>query len=119
MLIRLGYEFVFQVPARTSTMVMLYVHPSQAISLLEADRVHVEPDLPVREFIDAFGNRCSWLVAPAGKLRLWNRTLIQVTGDPDPVYPYLQQPPVEELPADVLPYLLSSRYCEVDRLTDV
>lgn len=119
MLIRLGSEFVFQVPARTPMLVMLYVHPSQSISLLEADRVQVEPYVPIEEYIDGFGNRCGRLIAPPGKLRLWNRTLIQVSGDPDPVWPNARQHPIEELPADVLPFLLSSRYCEVDKLTDV
>ena len=119
MLIRLGYELVFQVPSRTPMMLMLFVHPSQAISLLEADRAHVEPDLPVREFTDAFGNRCGWLIAPPGKLRLWNTTLIEVSGQPDLVRSSLPQQAVEELPPAVLPFLLASRYCEVDKLTDV
>ena len=83
MLIRLGYELVFQVPARTPMLLMLYIHPSRAASLREADRVHVEPDLPVEEFTDPFGNHCGRLVAPPGKLRLWNTTLIEDSGEPD------------------------------------
>jgi transglutaminase-like putative cysteine protease len=55
---------------------MLYTHPSRAASLREADQVHVEPGVPVEEFVDPFGNRCGRLVAPPGKLRLWNMTLI-------------------------------------------
>ena len=79
MLIRLGYDLEFQVPAPTPLLLLLYVHPSQAISLLEPDRVHVEPDTSVREFTDSFGNRCSWLTARPGRLRLWNTTLIEVS----------------------------------------
>jgi len=119
MLIRLGYELVFQVPARTPMLLMLYVHPSQAISLLQADRVHVEPYAPVREFTDSLGNRCGWLAAQPGKLRLWNTTVIEVSGQPDQVQFYAPQQPVEDLLLDVLPFLLGSRYCEVDKLTDV
>jgi transglutaminase-like putative cysteine protease len=118
MQIRLGYEMAFQVPASTPMLLMLYVHPSRAASLLERDRVMVEPDAPVREFADAFGNRCGWLIAPAGKVRLRNTTLIEVSGEPDLVRPDLPQQPVEELPPEMLPFLLGSRYCEVDRLTD-
>ncbi len=119
MLIRLGYEMVFQVPSPTPILLMLFVHPSQAISLLEPDRVQVEPGAPLREFTDAFGNRCGWLMAPPGKVRLWSTTLIEVSGEPDLVRPELPQQPVEELRPDLLPFLLSSRYCEVDKLTEV
>ena len=63
----------------------LYTHPSRAASLREADQVHVEPDVPVEEFTDPFGNRCARIVAPPGKLRLWNKTLIEDSGEPDEV----------------------------------
>ena len=119
MLIRVGYDLVFQVPACTPILLMLYTHPSRAGSLRTADRVHVEPDGPVKEFTDALGNHCGWLVAQSGKLRLWNTTLIEDSGEPDPVCAYAPQHLVEELPPEVLPFLLGSRYCEVDKLTDV
>src|SRR5579871_4502669 len=80
MLIRLGYDLTFQVPSRTAMLLMLYVHPSQASSLLEADRVQVEPYAPVEEFIDGFGNRCGRVVVSPGKLRLWSTTLIEDSG---------------------------------------
>ena len=119
MLIRIGYELTFQAPARTPMLLMLYTHPSRAASLRQPDHVHVEPYAPVREFIDALGNRCGRLVASPGKLRLWNTTLIEDSGEPDAVYPYAAQQPVEELPPEMLTWLLGSRYCEVDKLTDV
>ena len=80
MLIRMGYELTFQVPARTPMLLMLYTHPSRAASLRQPDHVQVEPYAPVREFIDALGNRCGRLVAPPGKLRLWNTTLVEDSG---------------------------------------
>jgi transglutaminase-like putative cysteine protease len=119
MLIRLGYDLTFQVPSRTAMLLMLYVHPSQAPSLLEADRVQVEPYAPVEEFTDAFGNRCGRLVVSPGKLRLWNTTLIEDSGAPDAVRRNAWQQPIEALPTEVLPFLLGSRYCEVDQLTTV
>ena len=119
MLIRVGYELVFQVPARTPMLLVLYTHPSRAASLREPDQVHVEPGVPVEEFTDLFGNRCSRLVAPPGKLRMWNMTLIEDSGEPDEVRAFAQQQPVEHLPPEVLPFLLGSRYCDVDKLTDV
>jgi len=119
MMIRVGYELVFQVPARTPMLLMLYTHPSRAASLREADQVHVEPGVPVEEFTDLFGNRCGRLVAPPGKLRLWNVTSVEDSGEPDEVRPSAQQQPVEHVPPEVLPFLLGSRYCDVDKRTDV
>ncbi len=87
MLIRLGYELVFQIPARTPMVLMLYTHPSQAGSLRTGDWIRIEPDAPVEVFTDPFGNFCGRLVAAAGKLRLWNTTLIANSGLPDPVCP--------------------------------
>jgi hypothetical protein len=82
-LIRLGYEMVFNVPAPTPTLLMLYVHPSRAATLLEPDRLRVDPAVPVDEFTDDFGNRCARIVAPAGRLRLSNETSVVDSGEPD------------------------------------
>ncbi|HKI31449.1 MAG TPA: transglutaminase family protein [Gemmataceae bacterium] len=119
MLIRLGYELVFQVPAPTPMVLMLYTHPSLAAALRSPDWVRVEPAVPVREYTDAFGNRCGRLVARPGRLRLWGETTIEDSGQPEPVPAWAPQQPVEELPPDLLTFLMGSRYCEVDRLTDV
>jgi transglutaminase-like putative cysteine protease len=119
MLIRVGYELMFQVPAPTPMLLMLYTHPSRATSLRTPDSVHVEPDCRVEKFIDTFGNHCGRFVAPAGLLRLWNTTIIEDSGQPDLIHPYAQQWPVQTLPLEVLPFLLGSRYCEVDKLTDI
>src|SRR5579859_6602509 len=119
MLIQVGYELVFRVPARTPMVLMLYTHPSQADALRTGDWIRVEPDTYVEVFTDPFGNYCGRLVAAAGTLRLWSTTLVEDSGMPDLVCPYAPQQPVEQLPTSVLPFLLGSRYCEVDKLTDV
>jgi transglutaminase-like putative cysteine protease len=119
MLIRLGYELVFQVPARTPMVLMLYTHPSRAASLRMTDFIRIEPDAPIEIYTDSFGNYCGRLVASPGTLRLWNSTFIEDSGLPDQVAWHARQHPVEELPTAVLSFLLGSRYCEVDKLTDV
>ena len=119
MLIRIGYELVFDVPAPTAFLALLFTHPSRAATLRRPDLLRVEPDVPVEEFTDWFGNRCARLLAPAGKLRLWNEGLVEDSGQPDPALPDAEQSPVENLPPETLRYLLASRYCEVDRLSDL
>jgi transglutaminase-like putative cysteine protease len=118
-LIRLGYDLSFDVPAPVAMAAMLHVYPSRAGDLLHADNLHTDPCLPVRQFTDAYGNWCSRFLAPAGKIRLWNSTMIKDSGEPDPVAPDARQIPVERLPDETLQYLLSTRYCEVDRLSNI
>jgi hypothetical protein len=66
MLIRVGYDIRFEVPAPVSIVGMLHVHPSRAGDLREPDEVRVTPGAPARSYTDAFGNRCSRMVVPGG-----------------------------------------------------
>src|SRR5215212_1384234 len=119
MLIRVGYELVFDLPSPTPIMFLLYLHPSRDGTLRQGDRLAIEPHVRVHEFIDVFGNRCGRINAPAGKLRFYNDAIVRDSGLPDPVNATARQHPVEELPPDVLQFLLASRYCEVDRMQQV
>jgi transglutaminase-like putative cysteine protease len=119
MLIRVGYEFEFDLPSPSPMLLMLYVHPSRAPLLRGWDGVRTDPPLEVLTYVDSFGNCCGRLSVPAGRLRLWNETLVEDSGEPDPVSWGARQHPVEQLPPEALRYLLPSRYCEVDRLGDV
>jgi len=118
MLIRLGYDIQFELPREASFIGMVNVHPSRVQDLHEPDELSIEPSVPVRRYLDLFGNRCTRFVAPKGPLRLRNSTLIEDSGEPDPVRHSAREIPVEFLPEKVLMYLLASRYCEVDLLCD-
>lgn len=119
MLIRLGYDITFEVPAEAPFVALLNVHPSRVKDLRELDALHVEPDVPIGTYTDTFGNICSRFVAPAGHIRLFNSTLIDDSGKPDPQNVDARQVPIGELPAETLQYLLASRYCEVDLLSNI
>jgi transglutaminase-like putative cysteine protease len=119
MLIRLGYDIQFEVPAPVAMVALLNVHPSRSHYLVEPDELHVEPNIRVTSYVDCFDNRCVRFVAPPGRLRLSNTTLIRDSGYPDPVYLAARETPVGDLPHHVLSYLLNSRYCEVDRFTNI
>ena len=119
LLLRLGYEIVFDVPAPTTMLLMLYAHPSVAHRLASPDGIQVEPHVPVTDFIDDFGNRVGRILAPPGQVRIWSESIIQDSGAPDVTNPDAQQHRVEDLPPEVLTYLLGSRYCEVDRLSAI
>jgi len=119
LLIRLGYDIQFQIPTSVAMVALLSVHPSLAHQLLEPDELKTEPELKVSHYFDSFGNRCSRFVAPPGLVRLWCSTLIQYRDEPDEVNLSAREAPVSELPDEVLMYLLNSRYCEVDRLSNL
>ena len=118
MLIRLGYDIQFDLPLDVFFISMVNVHPSRVQDLREPDCLTVQPASPIGGYIDSFGNRCTRFLARKGPIRLYNSTLIEDSGDPDPVNRSAREMPVECLPPEILTYLLGSRYCEVDLLSD-
>ena len=119
MLIRTGYQITFDCRAPTPMILMLSVRPERFGDLVNPQALHVFPQTPVREYRDGFGNVCHRLTAPAGRITFSADSLIRDSGLPDEAAPRAKQLPVDELPDDTLVYLLGSRYCETDRLTDV
>jgi transglutaminase-like putative cysteine protease len=119
MQIRLGYELRYTFPQPTPIILTLNVHHSRTNDLIEPDLLHTEPAVVSRAYHDGFGNWCTRLVAPAGKFRIWSQALIKDTGLPDVVVSNAQQVPVDALPDSTLVYLLGSRYCETDLLSEL
>ena len=119
MLIRLAYDIQFELPADVAMVALLHVHPSRAQDLLEPDELQTEPKLEVTSYFDSFGNRCARFVAPQGHLRLSSSTLIRDSGEPDPFDWNARESAVGNLPDEILRYLMNSRYCEVDRFSNI
>ena len=119
MKIRVGYELVYECPQPTPMVLMLNIHHTRANDIVVPDLMVAEPFVQVTPYRDVFGNWCSRLVAPAGRLRLWASAELNDTGEPDPTALTAPQHAVEDLPEESLVFLLGSRYCETDRLTGV
>ncbi len=119
MLIRIGYDIVFEFPKPTPMLLALYVHPSREKDLQEPEKVRIEPQVPIEHYFDQFGNRVGRLVAPAGLVRITNEAIVRDSGQPDVGGVDAVQHPVEQLPFEVMPYLFASRYCEVDRMIEI
>ncbi len=117
MLIQLGYDIRFQISNPVPVIALLNIHSSRTNDLREPDVLRTDPQLIVDHYEDTFGNTCARFLAPAGDLRLYNSFLIEDSGELDPVNPDARQAPVDQLPHDVLRYLLASRYCETDLLS--
>lgn len=118
MLIRAGYEIRYETDVATPMMAMLSVHPSRNKDLVTAHRIQPEPDVPLYDYLDVFGNVCTRIIVPPGGLTLRCDFTITDSGLPDLVTADAAQHPVEDLPNDILVFLLGSRYCETDRLSD-
>jgi transglutaminase-like putative cysteine protease len=119
MIIRIGYDIEFEVAAATPIVAMLYVHPSRQKDLRSEEKLIVDPAVPVTQYHDLFGNVCGRLVAPPGIVRFTLDALIEDSGQLDPKTPDAVQHRVEDLPDETLAFLLPSRYCEVDKLSDI
>ncbi len=117
MLIRYGYEITLNFQQPTALVCLLSVHEDRAADIRVPETIFTAPDVPTSTYRDLFGNRCRRLVAPAGDLTIWGDATIEDDGKPDKVLPAAQELPVPELPDDCLTYLMGSRYCETDRLS--
>ena len=116
--IRIGYELVYTFPQPTPLIAVLGAHDTRAGDTIVSDQLATDPAVPIQRYRDDFGNWCSRLVAPAGEIRLYGDGVVRDSGMPDPVEPGAIQHAVEDLPPEVLAFLLGSRYCETDRLSD-
>ena len=115
MLIDIGYDIEIAVTSPTALIYLLRVHPSREHDLQGGENLWLH-GLTAREYFDAFGNRCGRIQVPAhvSSVRLSNSARILDSGLPDEVNWNAYQHAPEELPTEVLQFLLPSRYCEVD-----
>jgi transglutaminase-like putative cysteine protease len=118
MQIKVGYELIYDCVQPTPMLLTLNVHYSRVSDLVAPDHVRTEPALPIRGYRDGFGNWCTRIVAPPGRIKITSDAFVNDHGRPDPVVPMAPQAAVQDLPDEVLVFLLGSRYCETDRLTE-
>jgi transglutaminase-like putative cysteine protease len=118
MRIHLGFEMIFDCPQPTPMMFNLNVHFTRVSDLVGRDALVFDPPVPVAAYRDGFGNWCTRIVAPKGRTSVSADALVNDTGVPDVVVPEALQIPVPDLPEETLVFLLGSRYCETDRLSD-
>jgi transglutaminase-like putative cysteine protease len=119
LLIRAGYDIAYECTAETPLLLMLHVRPERHADLRTKENFAVSPDVPYRHYTDSFGNICTRLLAPVGVTRLTCDFVIEDSGLPDPEPIGASQAPVDELPDDALVFLLGSRYCETDQLSNL
>jgi transglutaminase-like putative cysteine protease len=117
--IRVGYELIYDCPQPTPMMLALNIHHSRAADIVIPDHVTTFPPVPLSNYRDGFGNWCTRLVAPTGRLGIASTALVNDSGQPDAVASFARQHSIQELPEEALVFLLGSRYCDTEKFTDV
>src|SRR5882757_7393824 len=105
MLIRLGYELVYEVSQATPMILNLNVHYSRSQDLVRADTIVTDPAVPLSMYRDGFGNWCTRVVAPTGTFRITADGMITDSGLPEPVFRHAFEHTVDSLPDETLVYL--------------
>ena len=116
--IKVGYELIYDCPQPTPMMLVLNVHYTRASDILVADRVTTDPFVFLADYRDGFGNWCTRLVAPKGQIRISSTAVVKDSGEPDIVATSAHQHSIQDLPDESLVFLLGSRYCDTQRLSE-
>ena len=119
MQIAVGYELTYDLPQQTPMLLTVNIHYSRAPDLVEPDHLVTTPSVPITGYRDLFGNWISRIVAPAGQIRLSGYAIINDAGNPDLICTNATQHTVQDLPEETLVFLLGSRYCETDHLSEI
>ena len=119
MKIRVGFEMIYDCPQPTPIIFNLNVHFTRVSDLTGRDDLTFDPPVPISAYRDSFGNWCTRIVAPAGRLRVGADVIVKDSGAPDVIVQQAEQLAVPDLPEETLLFLLGSRYCETDKLSEI
>jgi transglutaminase-like putative cysteine protease len=119
MQIQVGYDLIYECTQPTPMILMLNIHYSRAADIVTPDVMTTDPCVSSTAYRDGFGNWCTRIVAPPGRIRIATLGLVRDNGEPDEVASTASQQPVQDLPDETLVFLLGSRYCDTDRLSQV
>jgi transglutaminase-like putative cysteine protease len=119
MQIRVGYELIYRAPKPTPMVLTLSIHYSRVSDLSTPDHMLVQPSVPITAYRDTFGNWCNRIVAPQGLCKLSADAIVRDSGVPEAEFPAAIQRDVQDLPEETLLFLLGSRYCETDLLSEL
>lgn len=120
--IRIGYRIEIVTYQPTPALLLLDPHPSRDGDLVTTPKTAVRSlndgsNVPTAKYADGFGNRRRRLVVPPGGVEFTSDMIIRDSGEVDYVDQNAQEVFAGDLPSEVLEYVLSSRYCEVDELS--
>jgi hypothetical protein len=80
MLIRTGFDIRFETDVQVPMLALLNVRPERQNDLRTPEVLATEPWVPVRQYIDGFGNVCSRFTVPPGGITLKSDFVIEDSG---------------------------------------
>ncbi len=119
MLIRYGYELEFYCPQPVQMVCLLDTHTDLAQQVRRQGPFRSDPPIDSQIYRDGYGNDVRRFTAPAGLLTISRDQVFECDGLADPVHADARQVPVADVPSRYLVYLLGSRYCETDKLSNI
>lgn len=110
-------DLAFDIEVPTPFVLMLRPR-SGAQQWVAREEYKLVPTVPAFEFTDDYGNLCQRLIAPPGPFAVHTAADVLTTDQLDtaPGAPFME---IQNLPDNVLVYLLPSRYCESDRFNQM
>ena len=111
--VRVGCHFEYEAPGPTPAVWQVRARPDGAHQVVTSTWT-CQPFVPMRSYLDGFGNVCDRMLLPEGFSSVRYDALVEVPGAFDEVDEAAEQVPVEHLPDSALVYLLASRFCLSD-----
>jgi transglutaminase-like putative cysteine protease len=118
MQIRYGFDIALELAQPATILAMMDVHSDRRHCIAEETELGLSPAIAADRFIDGRGNIVRRLSAPAGCLSLRLDGVFRSEGREDEADPAAELVAPSDLPPETLPFLLPSRYCESDLLSD-
>jgi hypothetical protein len=87
MKIRVGFEMIYDCPQPTPMIFNVNVHFTRVPDLVGRENFAVDPPVAVTAYRDVFGNWCTRLVAPKGRLRISAGAIVNDIGTPELTFP--------------------------------
>jgi transglutaminase-like putative cysteine protease len=115
---RLTATLLLETDAAVPVPCILMLHPQNGEQqVIEGYEMKTSLPSPLKEYVDVYGNRCLRTIIPAGPFRLESRIIANCadTIDVDPTAGFTL---MEDLPDEILQFVLPSRYCQADLLGD-
>ncbi len=117
MILDASCQLTYETTEEVAVIFMLRPRSGEAQSVLRQEFI-LAPKVPIFEFTDVYGNLCQRVIMPGGEFQISVHYRVDVADGID-VSPDAPLMPVESLPTDVIQFLLPSRYCQSDRLSEL
>jgi transglutaminase-like putative cysteine protease len=112
MKLKASTNFAYHLNYPTPIITILRPHNTSQQTVLE-DKMMVSPEVKITQYFDTFGNACQRMLWKKGEVKINTETIVEVRREVerDTTADYVL---VEELPSEVIQFLLPSRYCLSD-----